>query len=125
MDYGTTLLGREDVMDGVAEMVTEVQVEATFPDGKSVLKKVLREAVSRSKCKLKVVIQVQVVVVSDFQEIGVHKRLEVYIIVTLTNCQSRVERLACSTKISRGELCDVAEVVEDVAGFDRALRYKV
>ena len=33
MDYGTTLLGREDVMDGVAEMLHEVQVEATFPDG--------------------------------------------------------------------------------------------
>ena len=33
MSYGTTLLGRDDVMDGVAEMVTEVQVEATFPDG--------------------------------------------------------------------------------------------
>ncbi len=33
MQYGTTLLGRDDVMDGVAEMVDEVQVEATFPDG--------------------------------------------------------------------------------------------
>jgi urease subunit gamma len=33
MSYGTTLLGREDVMDGVAEMIHEVQVEATFPDG--------------------------------------------------------------------------------------------
>lgn len=33
MSYGTTLLGREDVMEGVPEMVTEVQVEATFPDG--------------------------------------------------------------------------------------------
>jgi urease subunit gamma len=33
MSYGTTLLGREDVMDGVAEMIDEVQVEATFPDG--------------------------------------------------------------------------------------------
>jgi urease gamma subunit len=33
MDYGRTLLGRDDVMDGVAEMVHEVQVEATFPDG--------------------------------------------------------------------------------------------
>ncbi len=33
MDYGRTLLGREDVMEGVAEMVDEVQVEATFPDG--------------------------------------------------------------------------------------------
>jgi len=33
MDYGRTLLGRDDVMDGVAEMIHEVQVEATFPDG--------------------------------------------------------------------------------------------
>ena len=33
MSYGTTLLSREDVMDGIAEMVPEVQVEATFPDG--------------------------------------------------------------------------------------------
>ena len=33
MDYGTTLLSRADVMPGVAEMIPEVQVEATFPDG--------------------------------------------------------------------------------------------
>lgn len=33
MDYGRTLLGRDDVMEGVAEMVHDVQVEATFPDG--------------------------------------------------------------------------------------------
>jgi urease subunit gamma len=33
MDYGTTLLNNDDVMDGVAEMIDEVQVEATFPDG--------------------------------------------------------------------------------------------
>jgi urease gamma subunit len=33
MDYGRTLLGRDDVMDGVAELIHEVQVEATFPDG--------------------------------------------------------------------------------------------
>ena len=33
MDHGTTVLGRDDVMEGVPEMVTEVQVEATFPDG--------------------------------------------------------------------------------------------
>jgi len=33
MSFGTTLLTREDVMDGIAEMVDEVQVEATFPDG--------------------------------------------------------------------------------------------
>ena len=33
MGYGTTLLTREDVMEGVPEMVPEIQVEATFPDG--------------------------------------------------------------------------------------------
>ncbi|MGB6016646.1 MAG: urease subunit gamma [Nodosilinea sp.] len=33
MSYGTTLLSRADVMDGVAEMIHDVQVEATFPDG--------------------------------------------------------------------------------------------
>jgi len=33
MGYGTTLLTRDDVMDGIAEMIHEVQVEATFPDG--------------------------------------------------------------------------------------------
>ena len=31
--HGTTLLGRQDVMDGVAEMIPDIQVEATFPDG--------------------------------------------------------------------------------------------
>ena len=33
MDYGRTLLNGDDVMEGVAEMIHEVQVEATFPDG--------------------------------------------------------------------------------------------
>jgi urease subunit gamma len=33
MNYGATLLVRNDVMDGIAEMLQEVQVEATFPDG--------------------------------------------------------------------------------------------
>ena len=33
MNYGTTLLTRADVMDGVPEMIPEIQVEATFPDG--------------------------------------------------------------------------------------------
>lgn len=33
MGYGATLLTREDVMEGVPEMLDEVQVEATFPDG--------------------------------------------------------------------------------------------
>jgi urease gamma subunit len=33
MDFGRTLLTRDDVMDGIAEMIHEVQVEATFPDG--------------------------------------------------------------------------------------------
>ena len=33
MQYGTTILSREDVMEGIPEMVEEVQIEATFPDG--------------------------------------------------------------------------------------------
>lgn len=33
MSLGKTLLTRQDVMDGIAEMVTEIQIEATFPDG--------------------------------------------------------------------------------------------
>lgn len=33
MREGAEILGRDDVMDGVPEMLTEVQVEATFPDG--------------------------------------------------------------------------------------------
>ena len=33
MGYGRTLLTRADVMDGVAEMIPDIQVEATFPDG--------------------------------------------------------------------------------------------
>ena len=33
MSFGRTLLTRNDVMEGVAEMIPEVQVEATFPDG--------------------------------------------------------------------------------------------
>jgi len=33
MSYGTTLLKREDVMEGIPEMIHDVQVEATFPDG--------------------------------------------------------------------------------------------
>ncbi|CAG2149670.1 Urease subunit gamma [compost metagenome] len=33
MHEGTTVLSREDVMDGVAELIPEIQVEATFPDG--------------------------------------------------------------------------------------------
>jgi urease subunit gamma len=33
MVFGATILKREDVMDGIAEMIPEVQVEATFPDG--------------------------------------------------------------------------------------------
>jgi urease subunit gamma len=33
MSEGRTILTREDVMDGVAEMIPEMQVEATFPDG--------------------------------------------------------------------------------------------
>lgn len=33
MHLGTKILTKEDVMDGVADMVSEVQIEATFPDG--------------------------------------------------------------------------------------------
>lgn len=33
MSDGLSILSREDVMEGVAEMITEIQVEATFPDG--------------------------------------------------------------------------------------------
>jgi urease subunit gamma len=33
MNYGRTLLTREEVMEGIAEMIHDVQVEATFPDG--------------------------------------------------------------------------------------------
>lgn len=33
MDYGRTILSVDDVMDGISEMIHEVQVEATFPDG--------------------------------------------------------------------------------------------
>jgi urease gamma subunit len=33
MDYGRTLLTKDDVMEGIAEMIHDVQVEATFPDG--------------------------------------------------------------------------------------------
>lgn len=33
MSFGTTLLSRDDVMEGVPEMIPDIQVEATFPDG--------------------------------------------------------------------------------------------
>ena len=33
MSYGATILTRNDVMEGIAEIIHEVQVEATFPDG--------------------------------------------------------------------------------------------
>jgi urease subunit gamma len=33
MSYGATILSREDVMEGIAEMIDEIQIEATFPDG--------------------------------------------------------------------------------------------
>lgn len=33
MSYGTTLLSRDDVMEGVPEMIHDIQVEASFPDG--------------------------------------------------------------------------------------------
>ena len=33
MHYGTTILTRDDVMEGIPEMISDIQVEATFPDG--------------------------------------------------------------------------------------------
>jgi urease subunit gamma len=33
MQYGATILSAEDVMEGVAQMIDEIQIEATFPDG--------------------------------------------------------------------------------------------
>ena len=33
MSYGSKILKKEEVMDGISEMIDEVQVEATFPDG--------------------------------------------------------------------------------------------
>jgi urease subunit gamma len=33
MQYGSTILSRNDVMEGVPEMIQEIQIEATFPDG--------------------------------------------------------------------------------------------
>ena len=33
MQYGATILTRDDVMEGVPEMIDEIQVEGTFPDG--------------------------------------------------------------------------------------------
>ena len=33
MALGATVLGRDDVMEGVPEMIKEIQVEGTFPDG--------------------------------------------------------------------------------------------
>lgn len=33
MSYGASVLSREDVMEGVPEMIEDIQIEATFPDG--------------------------------------------------------------------------------------------
>ena len=33
MQYGATILTRQDVMEGIAEMIHDIQIEATFPDG--------------------------------------------------------------------------------------------
>jgi len=33
MSYGSTILSRTDVMEGIPEMIEEIQIEATFPDG--------------------------------------------------------------------------------------------
>ena len=47
MSYGATILSRDDVMDGIAEMIDLVQVEATFPDGTKLVSvhQPIREAV--------------------------------------------------------------------------------
>jgi len=37
MDFGSRILARKDVMEGVPEMIPEVQVEATFPDGRKLV----------------------------------------------------------------------------------------
>ena len=37
MEAGRDVLHREQVMDGVAEMITDVQIEATFPDGRKLV----------------------------------------------------------------------------------------
>ena len=37
MDAGRAVLGRDQVMEGVAEMLPDVQVEATFPDGRKLV----------------------------------------------------------------------------------------
>ena len=37
METGREVLGRDQVMEGVAEMITDVQVEATFPDGRKLV----------------------------------------------------------------------------------------
>ena len=37
MEQGRTVLSREQVMDGVADMLADVQVEATFPDGRKLV----------------------------------------------------------------------------------------
>ena len=33
MKYGAAILTRDDVMEGISEMITDIQIEATFPDG--------------------------------------------------------------------------------------------
>lgn len=33
MEYGATILTRDDVMEGIADIIDDIQVEATFPDG--------------------------------------------------------------------------------------------
>ncbi len=50
MDHGRTLLTGDDVMDGVAEMIHDVQVEATFPDGTKLV--TVHEPIISSKATL-------------------------------------------------------------------------
>ncbi len=46
MSYGTTIPRRGDVMEGVPEMIHDVQIEATFPDGTSTSPRAPRPALS-------------------------------------------------------------------------------
>ena len=45
MHFGTTLLSREQVMEGIPEMIPDIQVEATFPDGTKIGRASCRERV--------------------------------------------------------------------------------
>jgi urease subunit gamma/beta len=56
MDYGRTLLNGDDVMDGVADMIPDVQVEATFPDGTKLV--TVHEPIVTNKAPLLIEVEV-------------------------------------------------------------------